>query len=225
MIVGTQKPLDEIWGMLPRVRRLLVAGCGGCATVCDAGGAKEVEALAARVRERAKAEGRAIDVATVTLERQCDPQYLGALAGRLDGVDAVLASGCGAGVQHLAERNPAVVVLPGLNTRFIGVTESQGVFAERCRACGSCRLHLTVGICPITRCAKSLLNGLCGGAWDGKCEVGRDVPCAWLQIAERLRMLGRLEVIEEFAGPHNWAAGYKGGPRRVVRDDITGEKT
>ena len=207
MIVGTQKPLDEIWGMLTRVRRLLLAGCGGCATVCHAGGEREIDLLAAQLRERAAREGRQLDVATVMLERQCDPQYLAALAGKVGGVDAILATGCGAGVQNLAERNQSVIVFPGLNTRFIGVTESQGVFAERCRACGSCRLHLTVGICPITRCAKSLLNGPCGGAWDGKCEVGREMA-----------------DFEEISPPHRWAAGYKGGPRTLVREEAEGEK-
>ena len=92
--------------------------------------------------------------------------------------------GCGAGVQALAERFPKTPVYPGLNTQFMGILESQGVWTEKCAGCGNCRLGEFAGICPITRCAKRLLNGPCGGSQDGKCEVQ---PGPRLRLAIDLR--------------------------------------
>ena len=82
-------------------------------------------------------------------------------------------------MQFLAEKYRKISVYPGINTNFIGVNEEQGVWSERCQACGDCKLHLTGGICPIARCSKSLLNGPCGGSAKGKCEVDPNVECGW----------------------------------------------
>jgi len=78
-------------------------------------------------------------------------------------------------------------VLPALNTRFIGVALGEGMWSEKCRACGSCIVGDYGGICPMTICAKSLLNGACGGSKNGKCEAGQDKDCAWVLIYNRLK--------------------------------------
>ena len=132
----------------------------------------------------------------ISLERQCDTEYLEPLRRDLDGYQAVLSIACGAGVQFLAEKFRKHPILPGVNTTFIGVTEEQGVWTERCQSCGNCLLDRTGGICPIARCSKSLLNGPCGGSKTGKCEIDSQVDCGWQLIYDRLKDLGQLDRLE-----------------------------
>jgi hypothetical protein len=127
---------------------------------------------------------------------------------------------CGAGVQFVAEAYPEMPVFPAVNTTFIGVTEEQGVWTERCQACGNCILHLTGGICPVSRCSKSLMNGPCGGSSDGKCEVNKEIVCGWQLIIERLKQLGELDKYEEYIPIKDWSSSRDGGPRKVVREDL-----
>jgi len=95
-----------------------------------------------------------------------------------------------------------------------------GVFVELCAGCGNCVLHLTGGICPIARCSKSLMNGPCGGTDKGKCEVSKDIDCAWYLIVERMKELGTLERLGEIQPPRNWATARDGGPKRIVLEHI-----
>ncbi|MGA2620954.1 MAG: methylenetetrahydrofolate reductase C-terminal domain-containing protein [Thermoguttaceae bacterium] len=154
-----------------------------------------------------------------TIERQCEDAFIDLLAPRVPEYDAICSLGCGAGVQALAERFPATPVYPGLNTQFIGILQSQGVWTEKCAGCGQCRLGEFAGICPITRCAKRLLNGPCGGSRDGICEVRPDTECGWQRIYDRASALGIVEQLRTIAPPHDWSTGWDGGPRRVVRED------
>ena len=220
MIVAEQKPLAEIKRMIARCKKALIVGCGTCTTVCFAGGEKEVGILAAELRMVRKLDGEPIETVERTVQRQCEGEYLDSLAEEVEQVDAILSLGCGAGVQMLAERFPKVRVLPGLNTKFMGVTLEQGVWSERCVGCGDCILDKTAGICPITRCAKSLLNGPCGGSQNGKCEIDPERDCAWVLIYERLRALGRLDLMEEITPPKDWSTSHHGGPRKSVREDL-----
>jgi ferredoxin len=201
MIVADRKPLAEIEAMLIGTRRVLVAGCGTCVAVCLAGGEREAQILAEelRLQDRLKKVDRRID--EVVLTRQCDREYLDVLEPHVSEYDALLSMGCGAGVQLLAERYDRAVVLPALNTRFIGVSEGPGIFVERCVACADCELDETGGICPMTRCAKSLLNGPCGGTNHGRCEVDAERDCAWTLIYRKMEALGRLERLLELRPP------------------------
>lgn len=220
MIVAEQKPLEEIKGLIGDAREVLVVGCGTCVTVCFAGGAREAATLAASLRMSTRLDGDARDVRETTVQRQCEWEYLDALRSDIEGADAVVSLGCGIGVQAIAERYPDAWVVPGLDTSFLGLAVEQGAWEERCAACGQCILGITAGICPIARCSKSLLNGPCGGAEDGHCEVDPDTPCAWLLIHDRLQRLGRLDVLLNPQPPKNWKAARDGGPRRIVRDDL-----
>ncbi|MCS7304018.1 MAG: methylenetetrahydrofolate reductase C-terminal domain-containing protein [Thermoguttaceae bacterium] len=204
MIVAERKPLEEIEAMLGGAEKLLVVGCGTCVAVCMAGGEKEVELLATELRLRSGLSGRRRRIDQVTLTRQCDREYLEPLAPYIDEYDAIISMACGAGVQLLAERFEHKLVLPALNTRFIGVTEGPGQWSQRCLACGQCLLHLTGGICPITLCPKNLLNGPCGGTNHGKCEVNPENPCAWTLIYHRLEKLGRLDLLEVIQPPKDY---------------------
>jgi len=127
---------------------------------------------------------------------------------------------CGAGVQTMADAFKGIPVLPALNTTFIGALDQPGVLDEKCAGCGDCVLGLTGGICPIARCAKRLFNGPCGGSAKGKCEisisVGRDVPCAWHQIVERLEELGKIDNYLKISDFKDWTNSGSGGPRRLV---------
>ena len=164
MIVAERKPLNEINEMVQDANKVLVLGCKGCVTVCNAGGVKEVGILASSLRIAAKKAGRELQVDERTLERQCDPEYVDQVADVIDDYDAVVSIACGVGPQFLSERYPDATILPGVNTEFMGGAERHGVWAERCAGCGTCVVHKFGGMCPIARCSKSLLNGPCGGS-------------------------------------------------------------
>ena len=221
MIVGNAKPLEEIQAMIEPFDKIVLAGCNGCVTVCRAGGEKEVKVMASALRLARETAGRPIEIREVTLERQCDPEYVELMRPYVGDYQAVLSIACGAGVQFLAERFDSIPVLPGINTTFIGVTERQGEWSERCQACGDCVLHLTGGICPVTRCSKSLFHGPCGGSVDGHCEIDKSVPCGWQLIIDRLKSLGRLDQYEKLRPMKNWRTSRDGGPRKITREDLT----
>lgn len=220
MIVAEQKPLEEIKDLVADAEKVLVVGCGTCVTVCFAGGEKEAGVLATSLRMASKLDGNAKDVSHVTVQRQCEWEYIDPLKEQIDDADTVLSIGCGIGVQAIAERFPDAVVVPGLNTTFMGLPSEQGVWEERCAACGSCILGLTGGICPIARCAKQLLNGPCGGSQDGKCEINPDTPCAWQLIYDRLKAQDRLHLLMEIQPAKDWSTSRDGGPRKIVREDL-----
>jgi len=220
MIIAEQKPLDEIMELLGDARKVLVAGCGTCVTVCFAGGEKEVGVLASSLRMRSKLEDHSMEVDEITVQRQCEWEYIDPLKEQLEEYDAVLSLACGIGVQAMNERFPSKLTLPGLNTTFLGLPEEQGVWEERCQACGECVLGITFGICPISRCSKQLLNGPCGGSQDGECEVDPDTPCAWQLIWERAEAMGQTERLIQVQPPKNWSTSRDGGPRKIVREDL-----
>jgi ferredoxin len=220
MIVAEQKSLDEMKSLIGDAQNVLVVGCGTCVTVCFAGGAREAAITSASLRMSSKLDGDAKDVADVTIQRQCEWEYLDQIAEQVEEADLVLSLGCGIGVQAMVEHYPDAWVVPGLNTSFLGVPTEQGVWAERCAACGDCILGLTGGICPIARCSKSLLNGPCGGSEAGHCEIDPDVPCAWQLIYDRLISMDKIDVLMDLQPPKNWRASRDGGPRKIVREDL-----
>jgi len=158
---------------------------------------------------------------TATIERQCEWEFVEELAEKVVGVDAIMSIACGIGVQALAERFDPIPVYPGVNTSALTIREEAGIWAARCAACGDCVLGETFGYCPIARCAKSLLNGPCGGTRkNGKCEVNEDVDCVWSLIVERAERRGRLESLSILRKPKDWSNSRHGGPKRVIREDL-----
>jgi ferredoxin len=222
MIVAEQKPIEEIFNFTKQFRKVLVLGCGTCVTVCSAGGEKEVATLAPALALKSEGEGLGQEFLQETIERQCDREFIEPVLEKARSCDAVLSMACGAGVQLLADMlGPSVRVLPALNTKFMGITSEQGLWTENCRGCGDCVLHLTGGICPVSRCSKSLSNGPCGGYdRNGKCEAGPEVDCGWLLIFNRLKEQGRLDDYKKIMEPKNWNAAAVGAPGRVVREDL-----
>ncbi len=220
MIIAEQKPLEEIKGLVGDAEKVLVAGCGTCVTICFAGGAREAETLAASLRMSTKLDGAAKTITDTNIQRQCEWEFLDEQREGILDADVVVSLACGIGVQAMVERFPDAWVVPGLDTLFLGMPSEQGLWEERCAACGECILGITAGICPIARCAKSLLNGPCGGSEDGHCEVDPATPCAWQLIHDRLSSVGRTEILVNPQPPKNWKAARHGGPRRIIRDDL-----
>lgn len=204
MIVGQRKPFDEIIEMLDGYKKVLTVGCGTCVSVCLAGGEKEVDVLNAEIDMARKLADSPIELGNITIERQCDREYLEELDTVVGEYDAIVSMACGVGVQFLAERFPEKPVFPAVDTTGLAVNQAVGWYEERCRSCGSCVLGLTGGICPVTMCAKGLYNGPCGGTNRGNCEISNDQPCAWFKIHERLSAQGRLDRILNFCDAVEW---------------------
>ena len=220
MITAERKPMEELIECLQPYHRILLVGCNECVTVCSAGGRKEVGILSSALQMAFMKEGKTLEVKEITLERQCDPEYIEELVTHIDQAEAVMSMACGCGVQEIARRFKTKPVFPAVNTTFMGASERQGVWAERCQGCGECVLGLTGGVCPIARCSKRLLNGPCGGSTNGKCEVDPDIDCVWQLIWDRLKALGIEDRYEDNIAAKDWRTGRGGGPRKIIREDL-----
>jgi ferredoxin len=214
MITITElKPIEEIIQSLGKDKKVYLVGCGTCATICHTGGKSEV----LEMKEKLEAAGKKI-TGWMVVPTACDELTKYAFeeqAAEIKKADAILALTCAFGVQTMALYTDKPVY-PALNTLFIGTEEAPGQFVEVCMQCGNCVLATTVGICPLVRCAKGLLNGPCGGSVEGKCEVAPDIPCAWQLIYDRLKAMGRLDALEEIVPLRDWSTSREGGPRRFT---------
>jgi len=220
LIVAEQKPLEVIAQLIEEYKKILVVGCSGCTTVCMTGGEKEAEILASALKIKRRIEGRPLEASFCVLTRQCDPEFLEELEDKVKEVECIVSLACGVGPQYLAERFKEKPVVPATDTLFAGGSKRPGIWEEQCAMCGDCILHLTGGICPITRCPKSIMNGPCGGSQGGKCEIRNDLPCVWQLIYERMEILGKKDLLKQLLPPKNWSKARDGGPRRMTREDL-----
>jgi hypothetical protein len=214
--ITAQKPFEELSEALSGTERIYVVGCGTCATMLHTGGKSEVLAM----KEKLEAAGKKV-TGWMVIPTACDEltrDALGENAKKIEQADVILAMTCAFGVQTVAlyTKKP---VYPALNTLFVGKEEIPGHFTEVCMQCGNCILAKTAGMCPLVRCAKSLLNGPCGGSVGGKCEVSPDIPCAWQVIYDRLAALGQLDKLEEIVPIRDWSTSREGGPRTIIISD------
>lgn len=170
-------------------RSVFLMGCGQCATVAHTGGEAEVVEAARTLTEMGyEVTGWTVGEVTCHLgEARLESRKN---RGSLHAADAVLVLACGAGVQTVADA-VELPVFPGLESVFLGNVIRSGIFEERCQMCGDCVLDKTAGICPVTTCPKGLLNGPCGGMWDGMCEVVTDRECTHVRIRRRLEAQSR----------------------------------
>ncbi len=207
MIIVQQKPLEEIFEMTKGIERLLIVGCDGCASIIQVGGERQAEVLKTLLEmQRKLKKEKAPRAKAVSILRQCDKQIAAnALEPIIEDYEAIVCLGCGVGVQTLAEMYQHKLIVPANDTMFLGMHDTKAdKFYEMCRACGDCLLFETGGVCPITRCAKSLLNGPCGGQAKGKCEVGGwKNDCAWVQIYNRLKERDQLDLFTKFRPPRD----------------------
>ncbi len=204
MIVAKRKPFNEIKEYIQDYKKVLITGCGTCVAVCLAGGEKEVEVLSTELDMARKLDNNPLATGTITIERQCDVEYLEKLDDLVKDYEAILSMACGVGIQFLAERFPGIPVYPAVDTTRMSANLAVGWYEERCRSCGECVLGWTGGICPVTMCAKGLYNGPCGGTNNGSCEIDDEQPCAWFKIYERLATQDRLDNILKIKEPVDW---------------------
>ncbi len=172
--------------------KVFLVNCHGCKEVHFP--EEEVNAL----QQELAAEGSVTGI--LTTDYICNPENLKLrleqVLPQIEQADTILVFSCGVGVQTLSAffENKRVCAacdtypLPG----FQGVTPLE----YDCDQCGECYLNLTGGICPITACSKSLVNGQCGGSKNGKCEVDPEMECGWERIYRRLTQLGRLDALK-----------------------------
>ncbi len=204
---------DEIFRLLSGSVRIFIAGCGTCATMTRTGGEAEVSAM----KERLSANGKLV-TGTVTVPVACDNLSVHIVNECGDAVaqaDALLVMSCAFGVQTLA-RHTRKMVVPALDTLFIGKETAVGEYNEICHQCGTCVIGETGGICPVTSCHKGLLNGPCGGTNQGKCEIDSQKDCAWTLIYNRLTELGRLDLMRTLQKPRNFLGEPTPGKYRVM---------
>lgn len=202
MIITQKKPPEEILSLLGETKKVALVGCGQCASACQTGGTKELEEMKAFL----EANGKEV-VGTVLPDECCHKMLVkrDLKAIKDSGAEAIVGLSCGDGVQTVADNVP-LPVYPASNTMFLGQIERVGIFHEYCRMCGDCVLGLTGGVCPVTKCAKSLVNGPCGGQKNGKCEVNPENDCAWILIYKRLEATGQLDKLGQ-ARPDKGYAG------------------
>lgn len=217
-----QKPLEEILSALEEGEKVMVVGCGNCAAKAKSGGEPETQAMVERLRASGVAvtgwavppDGGSLCKLSAT-EKLLNEDH----RAEAEAADSFLVLACGQGVHTVIDATKAGMVHPGCDTIFGGETISENAITEYCSLCGECVLENTGGLCPVTLCAKSLLNGPCGGAKDGKCEVDPERDCGWHLIFERLKQLGRTDLMLNYQPPKNWLRS--GSPRSLV---MTGKR-
>lgn len=188
-----------------------MVGCGDCATLCRTGGQEQIDEMAQKLKGRnISVTGNA--VVNATCHELDTKRILRQNRESVESAEAILVLACGAGIQAVGDSQKKPVV-SGCDSMFIGNSKRHMHFYEKCSVCGECVLNRTGGICPETRCPKSLINGPCGGAVGGKCEVDSHNPCVWIEIYERLKAFGRLDDLMEIIGPKNNAVSVK--PHRL----------
>ena len=211
MIITEKKEYKKILESLKGMDNIYVVGCGRCATSCSTGGEEQVVDIVGKLKK----DGKKI-TGSYVIEAPCDERlvvkFSKAEKAKIDKSDALLVLGCGAGVQTVSDvvKLPAY---PALESVFLGKTKNLGRFYELCVMCGDCALEETGGICPVARCSKHLLNGPCGGSHQGKCEVDRNLDCAWYLIFERLKELKQFDRIKKYQKPKDYSKAIR--PRKV----------
>jgi Methylene-tetrahydrofolate reductase C terminal len=204
--ITQKKPENEIERLLKGLNRIFIIGCGTCTTLTRTGGDPEVRAMKGEL----SAKGKLVTGHTV-VPVACDNltrEFLSDFGEQINQADTLLIMSCAFGVQTIARQLKKMVV-PALDTLFIGKETAVGLFDEICTQCGTCIIGETGGICPVTNCHKGLVNGPCGGTNHGKCEIDVDKDCVWTLIYNRLQELGRLDSMRQYQKPRN----HQGEPK------------
>ncbi|MCK4535788.1 MAG: methylenetetrahydrofolate reductase C-terminal domain-containing protein [Desulfuromonadales bacterium] len=213
MIISERKPLDEIRKIVEPLQRFFLIGCGACATVCKSGGEEEVFQL----QEWLIDQGKEV-TGSVVIDEACHLPRTGRdlrhHKSAVQEADALLVLACGGGVQSVSSQTEKMVI-GGLNSVFLGNVKRFGQYEEKCSLCGECILNETAGICPVTTCAKGLLNGPCGGMEDGRCEIDSELDCAWHLIYERLKQQNRPGVFARRVPAKAWSKSCKPGRHQL----------
>ena len=211
--ITQSKSEGEIDRLLEGLSRIFILGCGTCVTLTRTGGEPEVNAMHQRLAESGK-----LITGTTVVPVACDNlthEILQTFGSQIQQADALLIMTCAFGVQSVA-RQLQKMVIPALDTLFIGKETEAGLFDEVCTQCGTCIIGETGGICPVTRCHKGLVNGPCGGTDNGKCEIDAQKDCVWTLIYERLKTLNRLDAMRRLQPPRNHTGEPTPGKYRLT---------
>jgi len=215
-----QKPLEEILRFFREEEKVFVVGCGNCAEKCRSGGAEQAREMKKRLEEKGiKVTGWAATPSGSSLCKLSSAKKL-LLEEHKQGVeqaDSFLVLACGQGIHTVMDATGGKLVHPGCDTIFGGETVSEDFITEYCSLCGECIVEETGGLCPLTLCSKGLLNGPCGGSKDGKCEVDKEKDCGWQLIYERLKAIGKLDLLKSYKEPKNYAKWSK--PRSLKLEE------
>jgi ferredoxin len=214
MIITEQKKIAEIIESLQGLNKIFLVGCGECATTAKTGGEEQLR----QMKQELEKAGKAVLGSCIPSAPCVAAQIKTELAKNMKALrqaEAVLVLACGLGAQSVKDNDRlGLVVLPGCNTLFGAVMDKEGNFLEKCSLCGECVLGVTAGICPITLCAKGLLNGPCGGMNKGKCEVDQDQDCAWVLIYQELEKKKKLDTLKKIQGPKDFKKSNK--PHKLI---------
>lgn len=205
MIITQLKDIDEIYEMIKPYDKLLIAGCDGCCQPPRS--LNEAKTLGQLLELKARTESKDLKWKAITVLRQCDDRIAATtVKPYAENYDAILSLACGLGVVMLNKVIDDKLTFPAQDSHFGGVQNSgENSFIEYCEECGNCIIGETGGVCPRAGCAKHLSNGPCGGMVDGMCEVGGyTIPCAWVQMYERLKRFNRLDLFKKYRGPRDY---------------------
>ena len=210
--ITQKKPAEELERLLKGLLRIFIIGCGTCVTLTHTGGEPEVRQLKTDLSEKGK-----LVTGTTVVPVACDNltrEFLGEFGEQIKQSDTLLITSCAFGVQTIARQLKKMVV-PAVNTMFIGKETAFGTFDEVCTQCGTCIIGETGGICPVTNCHKGLVNGPCGGTNHGKCEIDVNKDCVWTLIYNRLTELDRLDSMRKYQKPRNHLGEPKPGKLKL----------
>ena len=203
MIITKQKRLIDLLESIDS-KPVFLIGCSECATLCHTGGKEELIAL-----KESLLKNSVPVTGWVVLEPAChlmnDKRLLKKYENELQNSSKILVLACGNGVQTVAEIISGKEIISGTDTLFLGEISRANEFDKRCKLCGECLLDIFGGFCPVARCPKSMLNGPCGGAVSGKCEINSEMECVWDLIYQKLKKQGTLKALSTIQKPKDWS--------------------
>ncbi len=203
MILSKQKPWEEVLSYLDGENNVFILGCNGCAQASGTGGPAQVEEMKSKLEEiNKKVTGSAI--IDFLCQKALVKSRLRTKVEQIGAADSILVMTCGVGVQAVAAAVNKVCH-PACDTVSLGGSRGEWKGSERCLECGECLLEYTGGICPLTACTKGLINGQCGGASKGKCELNPEKDCGWELIYKRLKGLNQLDKLRRFIAPKDYS--------------------
>ena len=203
MIISRQKDFDKLLTLISKGPVFLI-GCSECATICRTGGEDEIIKMKDELKKN-NVETTGWVILDPACHLQNDKRLLKKHKHEIENAKKILVLACGNGVQTVSEVIIDTDIIPGTDTLFLGEIKRLSDFEKRCIMCGDCIQDLFEGVCPISRCPKSMLNGPCGGSIDGKCEVSEELDCIWNIIYKRLKEKGQLKRLKEIKKPKDWS--------------------
>jgi ferredoxin len=212
MIVTKQKDIEIILNSI-KEDPVFIIGCNECATLCHTGGEEEILSMKEKFKDK-----NIQTTGWIVLEPAChllnDKRLLKSCKNEIEKAKKILVLACGNGVQTVSEIIKDADIIPGTDTLFLGEIKRATEFEKRCIMCGECIQDIFEGVCPISRCPKSMLNGPCGGSIDGKCEVNKDIDCIWDIVYKYLKQKDQIYKLKEIQKPKNWSKSTE--TRRVL---------